>query len=347
MRSTVINAGTLEVMQTQGSGADLISNGGFESGTGFPFSNIDEWFNFGGSQDLNGRNQSNSFSGIHRGIVGRSSSGLAVSPAQATGVAVQNKAVYQLSFRYAAAGSWDIGTDQMDVVVYQEGPELFRQTLTPSIHFGDGYNAFLTQLPSFGPSAVGQPILVRFESLASNGEFASIDEVSLTPLNSNEIAHIEIDGDYHQLSTGQMCMTIGNPDGKPGEDYDRVNITGRANLDGDLNVEFEKGYQPELGDLFEIVSANLVAGEFATVQIPDSPGIIWEVVYTTSSVFVVAFENTVLLGDLNLDGVVNLLDVAPFVSLIIANDFQMEGDINGDGLVNLLDVEPFIDLLAG
>jgi hypothetical protein len=55
----------------------------------------------------------------------------------------------------------------------------------------------------------------------------------------------------------------------------------------------------------------------------------------------------VLLGDINLDGIVNLLDVAPFVDLINSGQFQAEGDLNGDGIVNLLDVGPFIELLGG
>ena len=55
----------------------------------------------------------------------------------------------------------------------------------------------------------------------------------------------------------------------------------------------------------------------------------------------------VLLGDVNLDGVVNLLDVAPFVDRISSGEFQAEADINGDGTVNLLDVALFVDLLSG
>lgn len=55
----------------------------------------------------------------------------------------------------------------------------------------------------------------------------------------------------------------------------------------------------------------------------------------------------VLLGDVNLDGMVNLLDVAPFVTLLADGGFQEEADINEDDVVNLLDVQPFVDLLAG
>lgn len=55
----------------------------------------------------------------------------------------------------------------------------------------------------------------------------------------------------------------------------------------------------------------------------------------------------VLLGDINLDGVVDLLDVAPFVELLTTDVFQAEADINQDGEVDLLDVAPFVNVLTG
>ena len=54
-----------------------------------------------------------------------------------------------------------------------------------------------------------------------------------------------------------------------------------------------------------------------------------------------------LLGDVNQDGSVDLLDVQPFVDLLTDGGFQVEADINGDGLVDLLDVAPFVELLSG
>ena len=58
-------------------------------------------------------------------------------------------------------------------------------------------------------------------------------------------------------------------------------------------------------------------------------------------------EPDVLTGDINQDGLINLLDVAPFVELLSNGNFQAEADINQDGIVNLLDVQPFVELLAG
>ena len=53
-----------------------------------------------------------------------------------------------------------------------------------------------------------------------------------------------------------------------------------------------------------------------------------------------------LLGDVNCDGEVNLLDVAPFVELIINGTFSEKADFDGNGSVDLLDVAPFVDAIA-
>ena len=55
----------------------------------------------------------------------------------------------------------------------------------------------------------------------------------------------------------------------------------------------------------------------------------------------------VRLGDVNDDETVNLLDVAPFVEIIVWGAFDLAADINQDGVVDLLDVGPFVDLLSG
>ena len=54
-----------------------------------------------------------------------------------------------------------------------------------------------------------------------------------------------------------------------------------------------------------------------------------------------------ILGDVNQDGVVDLLDVGPFVMALLNGTFIPEADLNEDGIVDLLDVEPFVALLSG
>jgi hypothetical protein len=54
-----------------------------------------------------------------------------------------------------------------------------------------------------------------------------------------------------------------------------------------------------------------------------------------------------LLGDVNLDTVVNGLDVDPFVDVLLNGPFQIEADMNQDGEVNGLDVDPFVAAVVG
>ena len=54
-----------------------------------------------------------------------------------------------------------------------------------------------------------------------------------------------------------------------------------------------------------------------------------------------------VLGDVNQDGLVNILDIAPFVGVLSSQTFQAEADIDQNGVVNFLDISPFINILAG
>jgi hypothetical protein len=57
-------------------------------------------------------------------------------------------------------------------------------------------------------------------------------------------------------------------------------------------------------------------------------------------------EAACLLGDMNLDSAINLLDVAPFVAAITNGEYICEADINEDLSVDLLDVAPFVMILS-
>lgn len=59
------------------------------------------------------------------------------------------------------------------------------------------------------------------------------------------------------------------------------------------------------------------------------------------------FEASPLLGDVNLDSVVNFLDIAPFIAILSAQTFQAEADISGNEVVDFLDIAPFIAILSG
>ncbi|MEM9413429.1 MAG: hypothetical protein AAGA30_20140, partial [Planctomycetota bacterium] len=54
-----------------------------------------------------------------------------------------------------------------------------------------------------------------------------------------------------------------------------------------------------------------------------------------------------MLGDINLDCEISLADLFAFVELLASDGFQAEADINQDGVVDLLDVAPFVTLFSG
>ena len=56
----------------------------------------------------------------------------------------------------------------------------------------------------------------------------------------------------------------------------------------------------------------------------------------------------VWLGDVNEDGLVNFLDIAPFIGVLSNPDsgFSCPADTNEDGTVSFLDIAPFILILS-
>ena len=53
-----------------------------------------------------------------------------------------------------------------------------------------------------------------------------------------------------------------------------------------------------------------------------------------------------LIGDVNCDGAIDLLDIQPFLDTITNSTFNPKADLNGDNVVDLLDVEPFVDAIV-
>ena len=62
--------------------------------------------------------------------------------------------------------------------------------------------------------------------------------------------------------------------------------------------------------------------------------------------FDITVASSVLLGDVNLDGIVNFLDISPFIGRLSTGTFQVEADTNENGRVDFLDISPFIVLLS-
>ena len=99
-------------------------------------------------------------------------------------------------------------------------------------------------------------------------------------------------------------------------------------------------------DISEFVEpTNQMRVRFSASDLGD--GSVIEAAVDGVEILLIECPDEVLLGDVNLDGAINLLDVAPFVQLLSDGTFQAEADMNQDGVVNLLDISLFVDALAG
>ena len=52
-------------------------------------------------------------------------------------------------------------------------------------------------------------------------------------------------------------------------------------------------------------------------------------------------------GDINDDGILNILDIVSLVNLVLSNNYEASGDINGDNMLNILDIVSLVNLILG
>ena len=54
-----------------------------------------------------------------------------------------------------------------------------------------------------------------------------------------------------------------------------------------------------------------------------------------------------LVGDINADGVVNILDVVLLVNMVLSDEYNASADFNNDGVINVLDVVVLVNFILG
>ncbi|MCG3146454.1 MAG: hypothetical protein HONDAALG_04546 [Gammaproteobacteria bacterium] len=77
---------------------------------------------------------------------------------------------------------------------------------------------------------------------------------------------ITVDGDYSQLPGGRLVIEIGGL--APGIDFDVLDVTGTASLDGTLEVVLINGFVPQLADVFQFLLAGSIEGGFGSLIFP-------------------------------------------------------------------------------
>jgi len=94
---------------------------------------------------------------------------------------------------------------------------------------------------------------------------------TVAPGNSPGI--LTIDGDYTQDGSGTLALEIGGL--VPGEEHDKLVVTGTATLGGTLDVSLINGFALS-GDMeFDVLDFNSVVNDFSTFFLPT--GLVWDV----------------------------------------------------------------------
>jgi hypothetical protein len=91
------------------------------------------------------------------------------------------------------------------------------------------------------------------------------------------------------------------------------------------------------------------------LEVTSDGEIVWEYTDNESSNTVIARaqkyaldyfdDNDDMQGDINGDGILNILDLVSLVSLILSGEYMDTGDLNEDGTLNILDVVLLANLI--
>ena len=81
---------------------------------------------------------------------------------------------------------------------------------------------------------------------------------------------LNITGTYKQTAAGTLAIKVGGA--TPGTQFDQVNVSGSASLNGRLNVSLVDGFAPVIEEAFEVLNFASSSGEFSQLNSPLSGG---------------------------------------------------------------------------
>ena len=145
------------------------------------------------------------------------------------------------------------------------------------------------------------------------------------------------------------------------------------NSDGSYELEDGQPYGPDSftwihqggfssqaqGGAFRLPNGNTLITEATDAYIfeVDSNGTtVWSYDYPSSQAMIPRaqkygydyFDNALLLGDVNNDGIINILDVISCINIVLGtSDYSDNADINQDGIVNILDIISLVNIILG
>ena len=159
-------------------------------------------------------------------------------------------------------------------------------------------------------------------------------EGSFRPGNIDDVARVEL-LDYQQTNTGKLYVDL---TGTSLNAFDRLVVDGDAFIDGYLEIDIDDGFVPVLGNMFPIITANFVQGQFDFYDInninemPD--GLAFRINYLSNAVQLEVVNKEFFEADFDEDGDVDYTDYAIWKG---AYDLNQLGDATGDNISDAAD----------
>lgn len=111
----------------------------------------------------------------------------------------------------------------------------------------------------------------------------------LLPADQTPTTTLMISGTLNTGPTGQLFIPLS---GDGAGEYGSLEVTGMANLNGVLTLDFRHGYAPSQGDTFTLLTATSLNGTFTSVDINGlMPGFTYEITYVNGQLVLEALNN--------------------------------------------------------
>jgi len=104
---------------------------------------------------------------------------------------------------------------------------------------------------------------------------------------------MDVSGDFNQGENGTLSIELAGT--TVGEQYDLLSIGGTADLQGTLSLVLLDGFQPSVGDSFDILEFGSLSGGFERIDLPAlAGGLSWDLgqLYESGTVTVVPEPTT-------------------------------------------------------
>ncbi len=224
------------------------------------------------------------------------------------------------------AYSFVIPTDRWITATGVNAPNAFQNssgcnlTMRPSSHIDVGNDSVMVNNGNMYAGGPGSNYAHIYGDMENHGYLIPTGYTA-------DVGRLYVNGNFTASSSANLRIRLR---GTNYTQHDQLLIQGSAQLAGKLDVRLD-GYNPVLGDYFDVVSFSSRTGQFSPVLLPAlDPGLEWEVTHASTRVRLTVVEESgdPCPEDLDGDGSVGQSDLGILLS---AYGHNAGGDIDGDG----------------